>query len=77
MLSGEGNKNGEKTTIGLISKQAICTCSTLFFVHFFAVVLHDYNAKLAETSWLRFMEEISYVFLFIFFTVAHFHLGVR
>ena len=29
MLSGEDNENGEKTTIGLISKKAI-TCSTLF-----------------------------------------------
>ena len=24
-----------------------------FFVHFFAVVLHDYNVKLPETSYLR------------------------
>ena len=24
-----------------------------FFVHFFAVVLHDYNVKLPETSWLH------------------------
>ena len=24
-----------------------------FFVHFFAVVLHDYNEKLPETSWLH------------------------
>ena len=29
MLSGEDNENGEKTTIGVISKEAI-TCSTLF-----------------------------------------------
>ena len=77
MLSGEGNENGEKTTIGLISKKATLHVQHTFFVHFFAVVLHDYNAKLPETSWLRFMEEISYVFLFIFFTVAHFHVGVR
>ena len=41
MLSGEGKENGEKTTIGLT-----------LFVHFFAVVLHDYNLKLPETSWL-------------------------
>ena len=32
MLSGEGNKNGEKTTIGLIrAKKQLCTYSTLFF----------------------------------------------
>ena len=51
MLSGEGNENGEKTTIGLIRKKQRCTCSTLF-VHFFTVVLHDYNVKLPEPSWL-------------------------
>ena len=45
-----------------------------FFVHFFAVVLHDYNVTLSETSWLqlvsRFMEEVSYelsLFTFFFF----------
>ena len=72
MLSREGNESGEKTAIGLIRKQ-LCTCSTLFLVHFFAVVLHDYNVKLPET----FMEEMSYVFLFTFFYVAHFHSGDR
>ena len=41
MLSGEGNENGVKTTIGLISKK-----TTFFLVHFFPVVLHDYNVKL-------------------------------
>ena len=30
MLSGEGNENGEKTTIGLISKKATLHVSTLF-----------------------------------------------
>ena len=29
MLSGKGNENGEKTTIGLISKKAT-TCNTIF-----------------------------------------------
>ena len=42
------------------------------FVHFFAVVLYDYNVTLSESSWLqlvlRFMEEVSYVSsLFTFF----------
>ena len=49
-----------------------------FFVHFFAVVLHESNVKLSETSCLqlvsRFMEEMSY-----FFSTgahgAHFHLS--
>ena len=46
MLSGEGNENGEKTT----KKKLLDVQHTFFFVHFFAVVLHDYNVKLAETS---------------------------
>ena len=54
MLSGEGNENGEKTTIGPISKKATFQveqgCSAL---NFFAAVLHDYNVKLQETFWLR------------------------
>ena len=45
-----------------------------FFVHFFAVVLHDQNVKLPESF---FMEEMSYVFSFtFFFTAAHFHLAL-
>ena len=47
MLSGEGN---EKTTIGLISQKATLLVLHTFFVHFFAVVLHDYNVRLPETS---------------------------
>ena len=68
MISGEGNQNGENTAIGLISKKATLFVQHTFFVHFFTVVLHDYNVKLPETSWLvtRFMEEIRYVFLFTF-----------
>ena len=51
MLSGEGNKNGEKkTTIGLISRKSTLHEHHTFFVHFFAVVLHDYSVKLPETS---------------------------
>ena len=55
MLSSEGNENGEKkkTTIGLISKKATLDVQHTLFVHFFAVVLHDYNVKLPETSWLH------------------------
>ena len=45
-----GYENGEKTTIGLISKKAALHMQGTFFVHFFAVVLHDYNVKLPETS---------------------------
>ena len=49
-LTDEGNENGEKTTIGLISKKATLHVQHTFFVHFFAIVLHDYNVKLPETS---------------------------
>ena len=50
MLSGEGNENGEKTTIGLINKKATLHVQDTFFVHFFAVVLYGHNVKLPETS---------------------------
>ena len=52
MLSDEGNA-GEwwKTAIGLISKKSnFARAAHFFFVHFFAVVFHDYNVKLPETS---------------------------
>ena len=65
MLSGEGNKNGGKTTIGLISKKATLHVQHTFFVHFFVAVLHDYNVTLPET----FIEEMSYVFLVTFFSM--------
>ena len=74
MLSGEGNENGEKTTIVLISKKATLHVQHTFFAHFFAVVLHDCNVKLPETFLI---EEMSYVFSFtFFFTAAHFHLAL-
>ena len=42
-----------------------------FFVHFFALVLHDYNEKLPETSWLHVLwRKCTYVFLFIFFLLS-------
>ena len=50
MLNGEDNENGEKTTISLISKKTTLHVQHTFFVHFFAVVLHDCNVKLPETS---------------------------
>ena len=53
MLSGEGNEKGEKTRIGLISKKVTLHVQHTFLVHFFAVVLHDYNVKLPETSRLH------------------------
>ena len=43
-------KTAKKKTIGLISKQNNFAREAHFFVHFFAVVLHDDNVKLPETS---------------------------
>ena len=68
MLSDGGNQNGEKTTIGLISKKATLHVQHTFYVHFLAVVLHDYNVKLPETSQLHF---VSYVFSFTIFFTGH------
>ena len=39
-----------------------------YFEYFFAVVLHDYNAKSPETF---FMEEMSCAFSFTFFSLPH------
>ena len=51
MLSGESNARERwKTTIGLITKKSNFRRAAHFFVHFFAVILHDYNVKLPETS---------------------------
>ena len=53
MLTAKATKKVKKTTIGLISKKATLHVQHTFFVHFFAVVLDDYNVKLPETSWLH------------------------
>ena len=66
-----------KTTIGLISKKATLYVQHSFFVHFFAVVLHDYNVKnFQKLLSYTFLEEMSYVFSFTSFshTAAHFTL---
>ena len=47
MLNGDGNENGksnEQKKQQQQQRQQLCTCST-FFVHFFAVVLYDFNVK--------------------------------
>ena len=75
MLSSKGNENGEKTTIGLISKKAtlqhtflICT----FLCHCFAQLQRETSRNFLVTY---FMKEISYVILHtFFFTATHFHL---
>ena len=79
MLSGEGNENGEKTTIGLISKKNNFARAAHFLCTFlcpcFARLQRETSRSFLVT---RFMEEMSYVLLFTFFsTVAHFHPGGR
>ena len=70
MLSGEGDENGETTTIGPISKKA-----TLHVQHTFCTFLCRCFARLkTKTSRnflvTRFMKEMSYVFLFTFFSLS-------
>ena len=43
MLNGDVNQRTAKKLIGLISKKTSLHVQHTFFVHFFAVVLHDYN----------------------------------
>ena len=66
MLSGEGNENGEKTTIGLISKKATLHVQRTFLYiscRCFARLQRETSRNFLVTS---FMEEISYLFLFLF-----------
>ena len=78
MPSGEGNAGERwKTTIGLISKKQLCTCSTLFLfisLSFFCTT----------TTW-NFQKLLSYTFgggnvlrflVHFFITAAHFHLAL-
>ena len=68
MLGGESNENGEKTRIGLISRKATLHVQHTFFLYFFAVVLHDVQRETSRNFLVtRFLEEMSYVFLFTFF----------
>ena len=78
MLSGEGNGNGETITIGLISKKATLHVQHTFFCTFLAVVLHDYNVKVPETSWLLvYGGNVARVLVNFFFTAGHFHFWLQ
>ena len=50
--------------------------AALLFVHFFAVVLYDYNVKLPETSQLHVLWRICGSSSLLF-TAAHFHLALE
>ena len=64
MLKGDSKKDGKKS-IRLISKnKTTLRHGAHSFVHFFAIVLHDYNVTLPVTC---FMEEMSYVLMPVFF----------
>ena len=39
-----------KKSVDLISKKTTLHVQHTFLIHFFALVLHDYNVKLQETS---------------------------
>ena len=66
MLSGEGNAGERwKTTIGLVSKKSNFARAAHFFVHFFAVVLHEYNMKLL--SYTFYGGNVVRVFVHFFF----------
>ena len=76
MQRSKGNENGEKTTIGLISKKATLqvqhTFLYTFLCHCFARLQRKTSRNVLVT---HFMTEMSYVFFFtFFFTAAHFHL---
>ena len=69
MLSSKGNENGEKTTVGLISRKATLHVQPTFFVHF---LCRSFPRLQRETSRnflvTRFKEKMSSLFLmFAFF----------
>ena len=76
MLSGEGNENGEKTIIGLISKKA-----TLYEQHIFWTFRCPCFARTSRnflvTLLMEEMSNVVRVLVHFFFTTAHFHLGGR
>ena len=52
ILLNLGNENGEKNSNRSYLQENNLHVQHTFFYIFFAVVLHDYNVKLPETSWL-------------------------
>ena len=71
MLSGEGSQNGERTTIGLISKKTTLHVQHTFFVHFFAFFFARPQQETSRNFVVtRFMEEMLYMFLFTFFPMS-------
>ena len=83
MLSGDGNKKGQKKSVGLISTKTTLHMQHTFIVHFIAIVLHNYNAKLPDTSLLHVLPRKSFlyscslvslllIFTLVFASISHF-----
>ena len=83
MLSGDGNKKGQKKSVGLISTNSTLHMQHTFIVHFIAIVLHNYNAKLPDTSLLHVLPRKSFlyscslvslllIFTLVFASISHF-----
>ena len=76
MLSGEGNENDDKTKIRLIGKNTSLHVQHTFFVHFFAVVLHD-NVKLPSYAFyggnvVRVFFSLPLIFTLVAVRISHF-----
>ena len=73
MLSGEGMQR--RKTVN--NNKSHFARAAHFFVHFLAVVLHDYYVKLPETSWLHVLwRKCHTCSRSLFFTAAHLHLAL-
>ena len=75
MLSGEGNAGERwKTTIGLISKKQLCTCSTLFLyislpLLYCTITMWNFQKLL---SYMFYGGNVARFLVHFFFTAAHF-----
>ena len=81
MLSGEGNENGERTTIGLISKKKknfarAAHFSCIFICRCFARQQSETSKNVVVTLLWR-KCRTSHVLVHFFFNAAHFFLGDR
>ena len=78
MLSGKGNENGEKTTVGLISRKELCTCSTLLLYLSLPLFCKNTTCNLQTLPGYTFyggnVLRLVHLFLmpFIYVLVAHF-----
>ena len=78
MLSGEGDENGEKKTIGLITNKSNFARAAHFFGTFLCLCFERLQRETSRNFLVtRFLEKMLYVFSFtFFFTAAYFHLAL-